>query len=91
MAKKINENPIKNELEGSAFFRKPLDTDSQDTVKQTQWNAFIKKFKPEESAESLDEIITNIRDFLSLPVEALHKKESLRKTWPPGGPWKKNK
>jgi len=59
----------------------------EDAIKQTQWRAFVRKFKMEENAHSLNKIIKCLRSFLIPPVETLLQKKAFRKSWMPGGPW----
>jgi Nucleotidyl transferase AbiEii toxin, Type IV TA system len=57
-----------------------------DTVKQTQWNAFIRKGKLDEV--SLPAVIARIRNFLA-PV-ILDRQVSTPKTWHPETGWTEN-
>lgn len=61
----------------------------EDATKQMQWRAFARKLKMGEDAHSLNEIIACLHSFLIPPVEALLQKKEFRKSWPPGGPWRK--
>ena len=60
----------------------------QDLQKQTQWQAFVRKAKPEPTADSLDAVIDDVVAFLMPAVEAISSNRFLDKVWVPGGPWK---
>ena len=60
-----------------------------DTVKQTQWRAFLRKLRAQEGALSLEEVVAELQGFLMPPVNALLQKQSFGWTWPPAGPWRR--
>lgn len=59
----------------------------EDTDKQTQWRAFLGRLHLDAGKESLSDVVSELRDFLMPPVEALVKKLPFTVKWPPGGPW----
>jgi hypothetical protein len=58
--------------------------------KQTQWRAFLRK-SGLKADSSLTEIVQIIEVFLMPVVEGVLKKETERKVWQAGGPWKKQR
>ena len=64
-----------------------LSVFGEDSVKQTQWQAFIRKNHLMERELQLNVIIDRLGHFLLPPVKALANKDSFQKTWSPGGPW----
>ncbi|MBW1660268.1 MAG: nucleotidyl transferase AbiEii/AbiGii toxin family protein [Deltaproteobacteria bacterium] len=60
----------------------------QDPQKQTQWQAFVRKAKPEPVASDFDTLISDIIVFLKPVIESLLGNNFIKKTWEPGGPWK---
>ena len=57
-----------------------------DPVKQTQWQAFLRKLRIKD-APPLADVVTELGAFLMPPVEAVSQGKSFTMTWPPGGPW----
>jgi hypothetical protein len=55
--------------------------------KQTQWRAFLRK-SGLNAESSLEETIRVIREFVIPVVEGIVKKNSKKKIWQAGGPWK---
>jgi hypothetical protein len=58
-----------------------------DTNKQVQWRAFLKKAKLTEAPELFEKTIEEIRTFLEPVITHLVKKRELLKTWKAPGPW----
>lgn len=61
---------------------------SGDPDKIKQWDAFIKRNEFEWLANSLPQVIEDLREFLMPLLLAATKGESLNKIWTAGGPWK---
>ena len=59
----------------------------QDKVKQTQWQAFLRKGLAEAETLSLADVAKAIRDFLTPPTEALNRGEPFTSQWKRSGPW----
>lgn len=62
------------------------DAFAQDRQKQTQWQAFLKKNALADI--SLAELVTDLRKFLSPPLDALHRDSAFPRVWPIGGDWR---
>jgi len=60
----------------------------QDPQKQTQWQAFVRKAKPEPVADSFDAVIDDVVAFLRQVTESLLSNRFIEKTWRQDGPWK---
>lgn len=63
------------------------DSFAQSPVKNSQWNAFVRKSRLEERALSLDATVTHLRRFLMPAVSAAARQERFPMRWPAGGPW----
>jgi len=59
----------------------------KDRLKQTQWNAFVRKGHLAAEQASLSEVVKLLRSFLMPPMRAAAKRESFHRHWPAGGPW----
>ena len=59
----------------------------EDSVKQTQWRAFMGRIRLDAGKRSFGEVLDGLRTFLMPPVEALTQQQPFQRTWPPGGPW----
>lgn len=59
----------------------------KDAQKQVQWQAFVRKSKPEDVSGDLGSVITDVTAFLIPAVEALEEKKPFCMLWPPNGPW----
>ena len=59
----------------------------EDTIKRTQWRAFVGRLQLSDGPPSLGQVVAGIRAFLMPPVEALRRKHLFAKSWTPGGPW----
>lgn len=64
------------------------DEFGHDSLKQTQWQAFIRKGKLTMGDRAFPEIVSAIRDFLMPPTLSAVERLLLHKTWHPQGPWK---
>ena len=60
---------------------------SKDMQKQTQWRAFVRKFKPEEVSGDFDDVIADLTVFLMPVLEAACGDDHFVLSWPEGGPW----
>jgi hypothetical protein len=59
----------------------------EDTQKQTQWRAFVRKSKPEGVSQDINAVIGEVATF-SMPVlEAARSEKLFELAWPPGGQW----
>ena len=58
-----------------------------DVQKQTQWRAFVRRFKPEGVPESLDSTIEQVSAFLVPLLDCFRKERDCDQTWSIGGPW----
>ena len=59
----------------------------EDSRKNTQWNAFVRKGMLVTSPPSLTEICLFLETFLVPPTQALTQDRDFRAKWKPGGPW----
>ena len=59
-------------------------TFADDTLKQTQWNAFLRKMVNESISLSLPEVVASIADFIKPILDS----DSGELSWAPAGPWK---
>jgi predicted nucleotidyltransferase component of viral defense system len=57
----------------------------QNPLKQTQWQAFVRKTSKVE--KDFGETIDIVRSFLWPPIDSIVKSKSFEMTWPAGGPW----
>ncbi|MBD3393425.1 MAG: nucleotidyl transferase AbiEii/AbiGii toxin family protein [Chitinivibrionales bacterium] len=62
-----------------------------DAQKRTQWNAFLRKSKPEGAESDFEKIVTAIADFLLPALQAIQAEEMLNRHWESGGPWREVK
>lgn len=60
---------------------------ANDSVKNIQWLAFVKRSRSIASPDSLEELITFIRDFLMEPTLSFQSELPFNKKWLSGGPW----
>lgn len=58
-----------------------------DTQKNNQWQAFVRKSKPEYRTDNLDTVIQKITAFLLPVIEVARTDKSFSKFWTPKGPW----
>ena len=65
-------------------FRAPF---MQNTLKQSQWQAFVRKTGIDPIAHDLGKIIELVRSFLWPPTDAIVKSKHFEMLWPAGGPW----
>jgi len=59
----------------------------KERLKQTQWNAFVRKSHLAPEQMSLNEVVEVLRGFLMPPLRAAAKRESFDRHWPAGGLW----
>lgn len=62
-----------------------------DTQKRTQWNAFLRKAKPENAERDFEKVVTAVADFLLPALQAIQAEEMRNRHWESGGPWKEVK
>lgn len=60
---------------------------SQNPLKQTQWQAFIRKTRFIKVEKDFGKTIDFVRSFLLPPIDHLAKSKSFEMIWPAGGPW----
>ena len=60
----------------------------EDTQKNTQWNAFIRKGMLVTSPPSLTDVCLFLETFLLPPTLALTQDQDFKAKWKPGGPWR---
>ena len=63
------------------------DEFANDRLKQTQWNAFVKGSGLVDMPADLLSIVAELRAFLLEPLQAVAQRQTLSKSWKPGGPW----
>ncbi len=59
----------------------------EDSIKQTQWTAFVRKSKLTGAPESFAGVVREIQAFLLPLVQAVSLKQNFTSRWAPGGPW----
>jgi len=59
----------------------------QNPVKQTQWQAFVRKTRFVKVEKDFGKTIDLLKIFLLPPIGSIHKLKSFKMTWPPNGPW----
>ena len=59
----------------------------EDTQKNTQWNAFVRKGLLVTSPPSLTDVCLFLETFLIPPTQAMIQDQDFRAKWKPGGPW----
>ena len=59
----------------------------QNPMKQTQWQAFVRKTRFVKVDKDFGKAIDLLRIFLLPPLESIQKSKSFKMTWPPNGPW----
>lgn len=62
---------------------------TNDSIKNTQWNAFMGKNRNWIEEKTLTEVIELINIFLTPPVISIRKNKEFNLIWPPGGFWAK--
>jgi len=60
-----------------------------DSGKQTQWRAFLRKGRLADETLSLGKVVSSLREFLIPPSVAISRKEGFEFRWHPPGPWRK--
>ena len=58
-----------------------------DTQKQTQWQAFLRKSKPDDAPKDFQVVIEKIAAFLKPVLFVAQIEKPFKSFWPPGGPW----
>ena len=64
------------------------DEFGRDEMKSIQWNAFIRRNGLEEDVPDFLELLSNLRNFLLLPMKAAAGEASSPSSWSRGGVWK---
>lgn len=64
------------------------DRFGKERLKQTQWNAFVRKSHLAPDQAPLSDVVELLRGFLMPPMRAATKKERFDRHWPAGGPWR---
>ncbi|MCJ7617583.1 MAG: nucleotidyl transferase AbiEii/AbiGii toxin family protein, partial [Desulfobacterales bacterium] len=59
----------------------------KDTVKQTQWKAFIRKSKPDMISDKLNDVIEEIALFILPIIKALNNGSTTEMQWKKNGSW----
>ena len=59
----------------------------QNPMKQTQWQAFVRKTRFVKVEKDFGKTIDLLRIFLLPPLESIQKSKSFKMIWPPNGPW----
>lgn len=57
--------------------------------RQAQWKAFVRKSRLSSEADTLDNVIPKLREFLVPVLAAAADNENLNAIWKPGGPWRR--
>jgi hypothetical protein len=56
-------------------------------LKQTQWQAFVRKTSFVKVEQDFGKTIDFVRSFLLPPIESIQKTKSFKMNWSAGGPW----
>ena len=64
------------------------DSFAKDSMKETQWRAFIRKSKLDNAPASFADVVSAITTFLKPIITALSEEKEFRKTWKAPGPWR---
>jgi hypothetical protein len=75
-------------IESEPFVFSPLFI--ADSVKQTQWKAFVRKSKLSVAPDSFADILGEIQTFLLPLVQAVSLNQNFTSRWASGGPWSYN-
>ena len=59
----------------------------EDSIKQTQWTAFVRKSKLAEAPDSFADVVREIQAFLLPLVQAVSLKQNFSSRWASRGPW----
>ena len=59
----------------------------KDTLKQTQWRAFLRRAKPENVPEEIDAVIGEVASFLAPVLKAASENKPSETMWSKGGSW----
>ena len=60
---------------------------TEDTSKQTQWRAFLRKSGLSAGSGTLGDVTEVLRSFLIPPTDCLRLNKPFKYRWSPGGPW----
>lgn len=74
----------------TAFPANPVafsDSFSQDSERQTQWAAFLRRLRLEDAPTTLRETVQTIAAFLQPVIRPLSEGHRFDRHWPAGGPW----
>ena len=63
------------------------DEFSNDTQKKLQWQAFIRKSRPENAPENFSEVMGIVSQFVLPLYQAIQEDKRFRMKWTNGGPW----
>jgi hypothetical protein len=58
-----------------------------DSQKRTQWNAFLRKARPEDAEQDFEKLVKAVADFLLPTFQAIQTGEMHGLLWKVGGPW----
>lgn len=64
------------------------DSFANDPIKNTQWNAFVRKNQPWIEESKLSDVLMLLKNFLMPPLSSLIRKDEFSLGWRPGGQWK---
>jgi predicted nucleotidyltransferase component of viral defense system len=92
------EGPLLSEAIRATFNRRATEVPAEtpvglsqafadDQQKMAQWTAFTSREPLLFATGGLGTVITHLRDFLTLPMQAAHTGEAFLQNWEPGGPW----
>jgi len=59
----------------------------EDSIKQAQWTAFVRKSKLDGTPDSFADVVREIQTFLLPLVQAVCFKRIFTSKWASGGPW----
>ena len=59
----------------------------EDSIKQAQWTAFVRKLKLDGTPDSFADVVREIQAFLLPLVQAVSFKQIFTSKWASGGPW----
>jgi len=64
---------------------------ADDAAKKAQWRAFAARDRLSDADATLDDVVARVAAFLAEPLAAARDVRSWAATWPPGGPWQKDR
>jgi hypothetical protein len=74
---------------GTAIEATPIgltDAFSSDPARTVQWRAFVRRSRFDSNA-GLDEIVAQVKAFVSTPLSAMARNDPFHLQWKPSGPW----